>query len=114
MKTGGKGIIIDKELERVIIKYSVIITLFTFVLSKMVSRSVSEIVDVFLGFMFQFDFDRNGTPDLTQLKKIDIHIFGVNFALGKLIYALIKLTVQILIIIMLIKVFIVYTPFIRT
>lgn len=113
MKHIHKGIILDGELERVIIKYSVIITLFTFVLSKMVSKSVSDIVDVFLGFLFQFDFDRNGVPDLTQLKKIDITIFEMKFSLGKLIYAVIKLAVQILIIMTLIKICIVYTPFIR-
>lgn len=114
MKNSGKTIIIDGELEKVIIKYSVIITLFTFVLSKMVSKSVSDIVDVFLGFLFQFDFDRNGVPDITQLKKIDIDIFGMHLSLGKLIYAIIKLAVQVLIIMLLIKIFIVYTPFIRT
>ncbi len=79
----------------------------------MVSKSVSDIVDVFLGFLFQFDFDRNGVPDLTQLKKIDIKIFKMNFSLGKLIYAVIKLTVQVLIIMSIIKIFMVYTPFIR-
>lgn len=113
MKHIHKGVILDGELERVIIKYSVIITLFTFVLSKMVSKSVSDIVDVFLGFLFQFDFDRNGVPDLTQLKKIDVKIFKMKFSLGKLIYAVIKLAIQILIIMTLIKIFIVYTPFIR-
>ena len=79
----------------------------------MVSKSVSEIVDVMLGFLFQFDFDKNGVPDLTQLKKIDIIIFDMKFALGKLIYAVIKLAVQVLIIMILIKIFMVYTPFIK-
>lgn len=107
------SIIIDDKLEKIIIKYSVIITLFTFVLSKMVYRSVEDMVDIFLGFIFQFDFDRNGVPDISQLKKVDIHIGNYTFSLGKLLYILIKLIFQLLIVMLIIKVVIQYTNFIK-
>jgi len=109
----NKPIIIDEKIEKVIIKYSVIITLFTFVLSKMVYRSVEDIVDVFLGFIFQFDFDKNGVPDISQLKSIDIHVGKYTFSLGKLIYVLIKLAIQILIVMFIIKLVIKYTNFVK-
>lgn len=107
-------IIIDQKLERVIIKYSVLVTLFTFILSRMISKSVADIIDVFLGFLFQFDFDKNGVADITQLKKIDLNFGKYTFSLGKLVFAILKLILQILVIILIIKFIISYTHLIKT
>ena len=65
---------IDNKLKKVIIKYSVIISLFTFVVSKFFKKAIDEIVDVFLVVIFHIDIDKNGEPDLVQLQKYNIKI----------------------------------------
>ena len=42
------GQVLDYKMKKVIIKYSVIISLFTFTLSKFFKRAIDQIVDVFL------------------------------------------------------------------
>ena len=98
MKSSINLNIVDDKLKKIIIKYSVIISLFTFVVSKFFKKAIDEIVDVFLVIIFHIDTDKNGEPDLVQLQKYNIKILNINFSLGKLIYAILKLIFQILIV----------------
>ena len=105
--------IIDYKLKKIIIKYSVIISLFTFVVSKFFKKAIDEIVDVFLVVIFHIDLDKNGEPDLVQLQKYNIKIYNINFSLGKLIYAIFKLLFQILIVYVILICILKYTKLIK-
>lgn len=105
--------IIDNKLKKVIIKYSVIISLFTFVVSKFFKKAIDEIVDVFLVVIFHIDMDKNGEPDLVQLQKYNIKILNIHFSLGKLIYAMLKLIFQILIVYAILVFILKYTDLIK-
>ena len=89
---------IDKDLRNVIIKYSVIVSLFTFTLAKYFKNAIDDIADFFLIILLSIDLDNNGEPDVTQIKKYSFTIYKTKFAVGKLFYGLIRLILQIIII----------------
>jgi hypothetical protein len=89
---------IDLKMRKVIIKYSVIIALFTFTVSKFFKTAIDQIVDVFLSPLLTVDINKDGKPDLKQLQRMDIKIGNVNFKIGQLLFAIIKLFLQILVV----------------
>ena len=89
---------IDPNIKKIIIKYSVIVALFTFTVSRFFKTAIDQIVDVFLSPLLTVDINQDGKPDLKQLKKMDVKIGNVNFKFGQLLFAIIKLFLQILIV----------------
>lgn len=89
---------LDYKLRRVIIKYSVIISLFTFTLAKYFKNAIDDIADFFLIILLSIDLDNNGEPDVVQIKKYSFTLFNIKFAVGKLFYGLFRLLLQIIIV----------------
>lgn len=107
------NVIVDEKIRKMIIKYSVIISLFTFTVSHFFKKGIEDVADVFIDMALTLDLDRNGEPDLSQLKRFNINILGVNMAMGNLIYALLKLFLQLAIVYLIILAVIKYTSLVR-
>lgn len=105
--------VVDLKMKKVIIKYSVIIALFTFTVSKFFKTAIDQIVDVFLCPLLTVDINQDGKPDLKQLQKLDIKIGNVNFKFGQLLFALIKLFLQIVIVYIILSYILDYTNLIK-
>ena len=105
--------VLDYKMKKVIIKYSVIISLFTFTLSKFFKRAIDQIVDVFLSPLLTVDINQDGQPDLRQLRKWNINIGNSELRIGQLIFALIKLILQILVVYLILSFILNYTNLIR-
>jgi len=105
--------VVDLKMKKVIIKYSVIIALFTFTVSKFFKTAIDQIVDVFLCPLLTVDINQDGKPDLKQLQKLDIKIGNINFKFGQLLFALIKLFLQIVIVYLILSYILNYTSLIK-
>ena len=101
--------VIDLKMKKVIIKYSVIITLFTFTLSKFFKNAIDQIVDVFLSPLLTVDINQDGRPDLKQLQRWDVKIGNTQLKLGQLIFATLKLVLQIFIVYVILSIILNYT-----
>lgn len=107
------GQVLDYKMKKVIIKYSVIISLFTFTLSKFFKRAIDQVVDVFLSPLLTVDINQDGKPDLKQLERWNINIGNTNLKIGQLIFAIIKLVLQILVVYLILSFILNYTSLIR-
>lgn len=105
--------VLDYKMKKVIIKYSVIISLFTFTLSKFFKRAIDQIVDVFLSPLLTIDINQDGKPDINQLRKWNIKLGNTELKLGQLIYAIIKLILQILVVYLILLFTLKYTSLIK-
>jgi hypothetical protein len=105
--------VLDVKMKKVIIKYSVIISLFTFTLSKFFKRAIDQIVDVFLSPLLTVDINQDGKPDLKQLKKWNFKLGHTEIKVGQLIFATIKLVLQILVVYLILSFILNYTNLIR-
>lgn len=107
------GQVLDYKMKKVIIKYSVIISLFTFTLSKFFKRAIDQIVDVFISPLLTVDINQDGQPDVNQLRKWNIKFGNTELKIGQLIFALIKLVLQILIVYLILLFTLKYTSLIK-
>ena len=107
------GQVLDYKMKKVIIKYSVIISLFTFTLSKFFKRAIDQIVDVFLSPLLTIDINQDGKPDINQLRKWNIKFGNTELKLGQLIFAIIKLILQILVVYLILLFTLKYTSLIK-
>ena len=107
------GQVLDYKMKKVIIKYSVIISLFTFTLSKFFKRAIDQIVDVFLSPLFAIDINQDGKPDINQLRKWNIKFGDTELKFGQLIFAIIKLILQILVVYLILLFTLKYTSLIK-
>ena len=107
------GQVLDYKMKKVIIKYSVIISLFTFTLSKFFKRAIDQIVDVFLSPLLTIDINQDGKPDINQLRKWNLKFGNTELKLGQLIFAIIKLILQILVVYLILLFTLKYTSLIK-
>ena len=107
------GQVLDYKMKKVIIKYSVIISLFTFTLSKFFKRAIDQIVDVFLSPLLTIDINQDGKPDINQLRKWNMKFGNTELKLGQLIFAIIKLILQILVVYLILLFTLKYTSLIK-
>jgi hypothetical protein len=105
--------VLDYKMKKVIIKYSVIISLFTFTLSKFFKRAIDQVVDVFLSPLLTVDINQDGQPDIHQLSKWNIKIGNAELKIGQLIFAIIKLVLQILVVYLILSFILKYTSLIK-
>ena len=107
------GQVLDYKMKKVIIKYSVIISLFTFTLSKFFKRAIDQIVDVFLSPLLTIDINQDGKPDINQLRRWNLKFGNTELKLGQLIFAVIKLILQILVVYLILLFTLKYTSLIK-
>jgi large-conductance mechanosensitive channel len=81
-----------------IIKYTVVASVITWVISSQLKDLIEIIVNNIIEPIFSFDIDGDGNPDIQQLKNMITEFFGCKFQFGKIILALIKAMLSILII----------------
>lgn len=88
----------QKAFQKFIIKYTVIASVFTWLLSAQLRELLDAIVDNISEPLFSMDINSDGKPDIQQLNKMIANIFGFKFPVGKILLGLIKTLLSILII----------------
>jgi len=98
---------------RFIVKQAVVASAITFLIAGQTQKLASLVVDTLVEPLFSIDLDRDGNPDLKQLEKYVVNLFGLKFALGKLITQLVKFCVFIAFIYIALSFFMKYTNLIK-
>ena len=103
----------DKIFLKFIVKQAVVASAITFLIAGQTQKLASLLVDTLVEPLFSIDLDRDGNPDLKQLEKFVLNLFGLKFPLGKLITQLIKFCVFIIFIYIALSFFMKYTELIK-
>jgi hypothetical protein len=74
-----------------VIKTSVLSSLFVWLLGNKASDFLTSITNLLIDPLFSFDLNNNGEPDLKDLEKFNIKLFGKKILVGKILLELIKL-----------------------
>lgn len=103
----------NKVFLKFIVKQAVVASAITFLIAGQTQKLSSLLVDTMVEPLFSIDLDRDGNPDLKQLEKFVINLFGLKFPLGKLITQFIKFCVFIIFIYLALTFFMNYTDLIK-
>ena len=104
---------IDRGVKTFIIKHAVIASAFSFIIGFQIRELSIVLVDSLVEPLFSLDLNNDGKPDLKQLSNYVAKVFGISFPLGKIFLELVKTVVTILLIYVVIKYFMKYTPFLK-
>ncbi len=96
-----------------IVKQAVVTSAITFLIAGQTQKLASLVVDTLVEPLFSIDLDKDGNPDLKQLEKFVLELFGLKFPLGKLITQIIKFFVFIFFIYIALSLIMRYTKFIK-
>lgn len=96
-----------------VVKKAVVASAITFLIASQVQTLASLTVDTLVEPLFSIDLDKDGNPDLKQLEKFVVNLFGLKFPLGKLITQFIKFIVFIIFIYIILTIFMEYTNLIK-
>lgn len=88
----------EEAFKKFIIKYTVIASVFTWLLSTQLRELLDAIVDNISEPLFSMDINADGKPDIQQLNKMIANVFGFKFPVGKILLGLIKTTLALLLI----------------
>lgn len=88
----------EATFKKFIIKYTVIASVITWLISAFLKDFMDELVDNIINPFFSIDLDNDGKPDIQQLNMMVTEFLGHKFPLGKLLLAFIKITIAILVI----------------
>lgn len=88
----------EKSFKKFIIKYTVIASVFTWLLSAQLRELLDAIVDNISEPLFSMDINEDGKPDIQQLNKMIANVFGFKFPVGKILLGIIKTLLAILLI----------------
>lgn len=97
------------SIQEFIIKYSIIASLFTFIVGGRIGSFLDELINLIIEPFFSIDLNENGEPDLKELIKYNLQVGRVKLPLGKILLELIKLLMKILILYYIIKFILNYT-----
>ena len=100
-------------LVKFVVKKAVVASAITYLIASQVQSLASLTVDTLVEPLFSIDLDRDGNPDLKQLEKFVVKLFGIKFPLGKLITQLIKFIVFLFFIYVTLTFFMEYTSLIK-
>ncbi len=100
-------------LVKFVVKKAVVASAITYLIASQVQSLASLTVDTLVEPLFSIDLDRDGNPDLKQLEKFVVKLFGIKFPLGKLITQLIKFIVFLFFIYITLTFFMEYTNLIK-
>ena len=100
-------------LVKFVVKKAVVASAITYLIAGQVQSLASLTVDTLVEPLFSIDLDKDGNPDLKQLEKFVLELFGLKFPLGKLITQLIKFFVFIFFIYIALSLIMRYTKFIK-
>ena len=95
IKNNKKYVKLDDDFSRFLIKHAVLASAFTFLLGVQIRELISQLVDTILKPLFSVDLDKNGEPDMKQLKRFTTNIMGIKYPVGKLFLELIKTIITI-------------------
>ena len=86
----------DDKLARFVIKYSIISSIFVFVISGHLKDFSANIIDLIIEPLFSIDLNADGKPDLKQLNKFKLKIGSTTFPLGKIFLVIFKMFLEIM------------------
>lgn len=85
---------LDTKFKKFFIKYSVLSSIITFVFARLYIEYVDSLLLCILDPLLSIDLDKNGVPDLEQLKKFKLKIFNITIPIGLLIYKTISFLIK--------------------
>lgn len=85
-------------------------SILTLLLGHLINRHIDDLFKFFIDPFFSMDLDRNGEPDLDQLKNYSFKWDSFTFPLGHLLYSLLSIAVKTAFIIYLAKMYLRYAP----
>ena len=88
----------EEAFKKFIIKYTVLASVFTWLLSTQLRELLDAIVDNISEPLFSMDINADGKPDIQQLNKMIASVFGFKFPIGKILLGIIKTALAILLI----------------
>lgn len=71
-----------------VLKVSFLTSVITISLAGIYTEHMRVIIAALLSPLFQVDLDRNGKPDMTELKDKSAKVFGYEFPVGTIIFSL--------------------------
>jgi len=105
--------LLTPEVKKFIIKYSMVSAVVIWIIGAHLKDFNNEFVDYLLKPLLSLDLDMNGEPDLYQISKMNYRIGPFLFPIGKLLYSVLKITVELLLIYALVYVIINYTNIVK-
>lgn len=88
----------ETAFQKFVIKYTVVASVFTWLLSTQVRGLLDDIIDNLAEPLFSMDINQDGKPDVQQLNKMIYDCFGFKFPLGKILLGIIKTILALIII----------------
>lgn len=108
-----KTTLLTPEVKKFIIKYSMVSSVVIWIIGAHLKDFNNEFVEYLLKPFLSLDLDMNGEPDLYQISKMNYRIGPFLFPIGKLLYSVLKIILELLLIYALLYTLINYTNIIK-
>ena len=105
--------ILSSEIKKFIIRYSVIASVVIWIIGSHIKDFNEDFINSLIKPFFSIDLDQNGEPDFQQLGKLSFKLGPFSFPIGKIIYALLKLILELSMIYAIVYLIIKYTDIIK-
>lgn len=99
----------EHTVKEFIIKYTVFTSIVVWIISSFSKHFLKDFLDLLIEPFFSIDINENGEPDLKELIKYNLTLGNIKFPIGKIILALIKYILQIIIVYYIVYIIITYT-----
>lgn len=95
----------ESELIKFIAKYSVLTSIVVLIMAQLYNKHMDKFVSYLISPIFSIDLDLNGEPDLEQIRRFQINLFGgrFKFPIGLIIYNFIELFIKLVILFFILK-----------
>lgn len=103
----------ETAFKKFIIKYTVIASVFSWLLSVQFRELLDALVDNISEPLFSMDINQDGKPDIEQANKLIYSILGFKFPVGKVLLAIIKTILALVLIYVAIQILYLYTDYLR-
>ena len=86
------------KISQFMIKYSIISSVIVWIIGSSLQQGLTNILDALMSPLFKMDLNDDGTPDLHQLKEMDVKIGNYNLPAGILLFNIIQVGIKVLIV----------------
>lgn len=95
----------ESELITFIAKYSVLTSIVVLIMAQLYNNHMDRFVSYLISPIFSVDLDLNGEPDLEQIRRFQIKLFGgkFKFPVGLIIYNFIELFIKLVLLFFILK-----------